>query len=97
MSYKKLFPIGSVVEIEGVKPRVMIIGHLQTQADNHTVWDYAAVPYPIGLIDPAKFILFNHEKITLLYYIGLQDKEGIDYMSSLYLSINNITPDEENK
>ena len=97
MSMKKLFPIGSVVSLEGVLTRVMIIGHMQSQADNHTVWDYAAVPYPVGLLDPDKFILFNHDKINTLYYIGLQDKEGLDYMKNLYLDINNIKePSEEN-
>lgn len=95
MSMKKLFPIGSVVSLEGVATRVMIIGHMQSQADNHQIWDYAAVPYPIGIIDPDKFILFNHDKINVLFFLGLQDKEGLEYMKTLYYHINDIELPEE--
>lgn len=92
MSSKKLFPIGTIVEVEGLAPRFMIIGHLQKQADTEKVWDYAAVPFPVGLLDPDKFLLFNHEKIILLHFIGLQDRESLEYMKSLYYQINNIEP-----
>lgn len=87
---KKIFPIGSVVTLESLTTRVMIVGHMQSQADNHEMWDYAAVPYPVGILDPEKFILFNHEKITTVSFIGLQDKEGLEYMKFLYHRINNI-------
>ena len=87
---KKLFPIGTVVSVEGFSTRVMIIGHLQQQKDTNKVWDYAAVPFPIGLMSPDEFILFEHEKITLLSFIGLQDKEGLEYMKALYYQVNDI-------
>lgn len=89
---KKLFPIGTVVAIEGIKSRVMIIGHTQKQANSDKTWDYAAVPFPIGLIDPEKFILFDHEKIALLSFIGLQDRESLEYMKALCCHINGIDP-----
>ncbi len=94
-SLKKLFPIGSVVSLKNIEGRVMIIGHMQQQEGTETVWDYASVPYPVGLIDPSKFLLFNQDKIMTLYYIGLQDKEGLDYMRQLTLDINNINISEQ--
>ncbi len=47
MSAKKLFPIGTIVEVEGLASRFMIIGHLQKQTDTEKVWDYAAVPFRV--------------------------------------------------
>ena len=85
---KKLFPIGTVLSVEGVPTRVMVIGHLQQQKNSEKIWDYAAVPFPIGLLSPDEFVLFNHDKINLLYFIGLQDKEGLEYMKALYDQIN---------
>lgn len=92
---KKLFPIGSVVKLKDFANRVMIIGHLQKQAKTNEIWDYAAVPFPMGLLDPEKFILFNHEKIELLSFIGLQDSEGLDYMKFLYMKVNDTELPEE--
>ncbi|MCD7730009.1 MAG: DUF4176 domain-containing protein [Oscillospiraceae bacterium] len=85
---KKLFPIGTIVEIDGVVPRYMIIGHIMKESDSDRVWDYAAVPFPIGLLDPEKFLLFNHDKIKVLHFIGLQDTESLEYMKKLYFDIN---------
>lgn len=93
--YKKLFPIGSVVSVEGLENRFMIIGHLQKQSGTDTVWDYAAVPFPVGLIDPTKLLLFNHDKISLLSYIGLQDQEGLKYMEELFYTANELEFEKE--
>lgn len=93
--YKKLLPIGSVVTLEGIKNRLMITGHLQKQANSEIIWDYAAVPYPVGLIDPTHMILFNHDKIVLISYIGLQDEEGLSYMEELFFITNGLEREEK--
>lgn len=93
---KKLFPIGTVVSVDGLPTRVMIIGHLQQQEGAEKIWDYAAVPFPIGLMSPDEFVLFDHEKITLLSFIGLQDKEGLEYMKLLYEHINEADSTNKN-
>lgn len=95
--YKKLLPIGSVVMLEGIKNRLMIIGHLQKQAGTEVIWDYSAVPYPVGLIDPTQMILFNHDKIVLISYIGLQDEEGLGYMEELFYIVNDIEKEKLNE
>ena len=87
---KKLLPIGSVVKLKEVPHKVMIIGHLMTAADDEKQWDYAAVHYPQGLIDPEKFILFNHDSIELMYFIGLQDADGLAYMKDMFVKINGL-------
>lgn len=85
---KKLFTIGSVVKLKNIEKRVMIVGHLQREKEGNKAWDYAGVIFPIGVIDPDKMLLFNHETIERLYFIGLQDDESIDYMRSVFEYIN---------
>lgn len=97
--YKKLLPIGSVVVLDGINNRFMIVGHLMKQAETDITWDYAAVPFPVGLIDPKQLLLFNYDKIKLISYIGLQDEEGLSYMEELFYIANNLKKeklDEEN-
>ena len=47
------------------------------------VWDYSACFYPEGILDPQKMFLFNHDQIAVLYFIGFQDKEGVEFQELL--------------
>lgn len=73
-----LLPVGSVVLLNDSNKRVMIVGRLQRQ-ENGTLWDYSACFYPEGIIDPTKLFLFNHDQIEAVFFIGFQDKEGLDF------------------
>ena len=92
---KKLLPIGSVVKLKDVPQKVMIVGHLVSAADDGKQWDYAAVHYPQGLIDPEKFILFDHGSIELMHFIGLQDAEGLAYMKEMFITLNGLDEADE--
>lgn len=85
---KKLFTVGSVVKLKNVSQRVMIVGHMQQELGRDRVWDYAAVPFPEGVLQSDKFILFDHDNIELLYFIGLQDTESIEYMRNVFEVVN---------
>lgn len=80
---KKYLPIGSVVLLKGSQKRVMVVGVKQKQADSPKVWDYSACLYPEGILDPEKLYLFDTEQIERLYFIGLQDTEGLTFLSKL--------------
>lgn len=76
-------PIGSVVNIENHKSKIMIIGVLQRDANNPTeLYDYSGVDYPVGLIDPDSNYIFNKSQIEQVVFLGywnddqdiLQDK-----------------------
>ena len=83
MSQEKLLPIGSVVLLKESNKRVMVVGRLQRQMGTEKVWDYSACVYPEGILDPQKLFLFNHDQISVLYFIGFQDKEGVEFQELL--------------
>ena len=80
---KKFLPIGSVVLLKGSQKRIMIVGVKQKQADSDKVWDYSACLYPEGILDPEKLFLFDAEQIERLYFLGLQDGEGLAFLDKL--------------
>lgn len=75
----KLLPIGSIVLLKESNKKIMIYGRLQKSFQSGKLYDYIACCYPEGNIDPNKSILFNHEDIECVYFIGFQDKEEIEY------------------
>ena len=80
---KKFLPIGSVVLLKESQKRIMIVGVKQKQANSDKVWDYSACLYPEGILDPEKLFLFDTEQIERLYFIGLQDGEGLAFLNKI--------------
>lgn len=80
---KKYLPIGSVVLLKDSQKRIMIVGVKQKQTNSDKVWDYSACLYPEGILDPEKLFLFDAEQIERLYFVGLQDGEGLAFLSRL--------------
>ncbi|MBP3852488.1 MAG: DUF4176 domain-containing protein [Erysipelotrichaceae bacterium] len=80
---KDYLPLGTVVTLKGGTQRIMIVGRIQKQPDTSRIYDYAAVLWPVGLIDSDHFYLFNHEDIEILYHIGHQDTEEFQYRTVL--------------
>lgn len=83
MKEEKLLPIGSVVLLKDSNKRVMIVGRLQRQQTTGKIWDYSACFYPEGIINPTELFLFNHEQISTLFFVGFQDKEGVEFQEVL--------------
>lgn len=80
---KKFLPIGSVVLLKDSQKRIMIVGVKQKQADSDKVWDYSACLYPEGILDPDRLFLFDSDQIERLYFVGLQDGEGLAFLERL--------------
>lgn len=80
---KKYLPIGSVVLLKESKKRIMIVGVKQKQANSDKVWDYSACLYPEGILDPDRLFLFDSDQIERLYFVGLQDGEGLAFLERL--------------
>ncbi len=80
---KRYLPIGSVVLLKDSQKRIMIVGVKQKQVDSDKVWDYSACLYPEGIIDPDRLFLFDTEQIERLYFVGMQDGEGLAYLEQL--------------
>ena len=68
-------PIGSVVTVEDGTKKLMIIGLLQVKAEDNQIYDYSAVLYPEGYLDPSETYLFNKNQISRVYYLGYVSQE----------------------
>ena len=77
---KRHFPIGTVVLLEGSERRVMIVGLRQQEAGTGKIWDYSGCLYPEGIIDSNSLFLFNQEQIEVLFFIGFQDGESLQFL-----------------
>lgn len=73
---EKYLPIGSVVLLKKGKKRVMVTGFAATAPEtNGKMFDYIGCLYPEGVISSDKNLLFDHEQIDKIYYMGYIDEE----------------------
>lgn len=84
----KYLPIGSVVLLKEGTKRLMIYGINQKEINTDKVWDYVGCLFPEGNIDSEHTYLFNHDDIEQIYFIGLQDKEELEFNEYLVKSTN---------
>ncbi|NFN93483.1 DUF4176 domain-containing protein [Clostridium botulinum] len=87
---KTLLPIGSIVLLKDSNKKLMIIGRLQRELESKSEnqWDYSACLYPEGNLRPESSLLFNHEQIERVYFIGFQDEEELEYNKKISKYIN---------
>ena len=75
-------PIGSVVLLKEGKKRVMVYGRKMKSRDDNKEYDYIGCLYPEGYLSSDDVILFDHNQIQLVYFIGFQDLEEIVYRTN---------------
>lgn len=86
----KLLPIGSVVLLDGGQKKVMITGFYTIPSnDTNTMYDYSGCLYPEGVISSNQTLLFNHNQIVKVYYMGYKDNEEKEFKAKLGEVINN--------
>ena len=81
--YKDLLPIGSIVLLNGGDKRVMICGRIQAKEGDDTIYDYSACYYPEGIVDPTSMFFFNRDAIDTVYFLGFQDKEELEFRTTV--------------
>lgn len=91
MNYEKYLPVGTVVMLKGGKKRAMITGFCAISDDDKTkVYDYSGCLYPEGFISSNQTLLFNHEQIDKIFYLGLIDDEEKQFKQKLNEMIKKI-------
>ena len=91
MNYEKYLPIGTVVMLKGGKKRTMITGFCSiSDGDKSKVFDYSGCLYPEGFLSSNQTLLFNHDQIDKIYYLGLIDEEEKQFKQKLNQVINQI-------
>jgi hypothetical protein len=85
MEIEKYLPIGTVLMLKEAKKRIMIIGYLpvSNKDGEKVIYDYAACLYPEGMISSDKTLLFNHDQIEKIYFIGNNDAETTQFLESI--------------
>lgn len=84
MNNEKFLPIGTVVMLKGGKKRAMIIGFcVSPDEDKNKVYDYSGCLYPEGLIKSNQILIFNHDQIEKIYYMGYIDDEEKTFKKNL--------------
>ena len=85
----KLLPIGSVVMLNNGTKEVMITG-FYTVANNdlNTVYDYCGCMYPEGVIISDQNLLFNHNQIAKVLFIGYRSDKDVEFKRKLTEAIN---------
>ena len=81
--YEYILPIGSVVKVKNVAPRLMVFGILQKSKTSDLRYDYIATAYPEGQYDPALNIGFKHEDIEEVVFKGFEDDDRKAFIATL--------------
>ena len=78
---EKYLPIGTVVLLQNGTKKVMINGYCPVT--DGKIYDYSGVLYPEGVVDPTKSLIFNHNQIGQIFYMGYQDEEQKEFFIKL--------------
>jgi hypothetical protein len=92
MQYEKYLPLGTVVMLHNGTKRVMITGFCAVAEENkNKIYDYSGCLYPEGFISSSKTLLFDHNQIKTIYFLGYSDDEEKQFKMELKNIISNIT------
>ena len=81
---EKLLPIGTVVLLKNGKKRIMITGYFAIEpSEKNKVYDYSGVLFPEGILSTDNILVFNHEQIIRVDYLGLIDKEQQEFIQKI--------------
>jgi hypothetical protein len=81
MNQEKYLPVGTVCELKDGYKKLMITGYLVESEGN--VYDYMGCFYPEGTLFLDKQIMFNHDQIKTIYYMGYTSNESKNFNTKL--------------
>ena len=85
----KLLPIGSVVMLNNGIKEIMITGFYAVSKENpNSIYDYNGCLYPEGVISSDKNLLFNHNQIAKLIFLGYRSNNDVEFKKKLSEYIN---------
>lgn len=80
MNIKKYLPIGTVVLLKNAKKKIMITGFAVRGKESGTrIFDYNGCLYPEGVLASDKNLLFDHDQIEKIYYMGYISEEEREF------------------
>jgi len=89
---ERFLPLGTVVLLKNGNKKVMITGYCCIgKESNGKVFDYSGCMYPEGVLNSNKTLMFNHEQIDKVFYVGYTDEESKEFgkhLKELDIEIN---------
>ena len=61
----------------------MTVSYTHLDVYKRQAYDYSACLYPEGMLNSKDVVLFNHDQIQMIYFIGFQDIEELHFRSLL--------------
>lgn len=90
-----ILPIGSVVTLQDVELKVMVVGYMPRNLDNpEEEHEYTGLFYPLGYRTADQFVQFDMEQVVSIDFIGYQDQEQMEFEEYI-LGLNDGDEDEE--
>ncbi|MBR3897925.1 MAG: DUF4176 domain-containing protein [Bacilli bacterium] len=87
----KYLPIGTIVILKGGRKRLMITGFAcKSEETNNQLFDYCGCLYPEGVIFTDKSILFNHDQIEHIFFMGYVDEDEKAFKVNLEKIVSNM-------
>lgn len=84
MNKEKYLPLGTVCLLKEATKKVMIIGFAARGKETGAqVYDYVACMYPEGMLNSEQNLLFNHDQIKDIYYMGYASSEDNEFKLKL--------------
>lgn len=86
MQNEEILPLGSLVYLKRGTIKMLIIGrsNLITPENKKSIlFDYSAVPYPVGYLGEQKTYYFNQEDIDKVEFKGFSDSEDTQFIKTI--------------
>ena len=87
---EEFLPLGSIVLLKEAKRYVVVIGYTVVEDGSKDIWDYLGCPYPMGVMDPNKNLLFNRDQIEKVVFTGFRDEDGRKFRKKLTDTLKKI-------
>lgn len=88
---EKYLPIGSVVMLKFGHKKLMINGYACKDLNSgDKIFDYSGCVYPEGVLSFDKAIVFDHEQIEKIFFVGYIDNDEKNFMGKLREGISEL-------
>ena len=97
MKPEKYLPIGTIVQLKNAEKKLMITGFVPVDMENekNEIFDYCGCPYPEGVYTMEEILLFNHDDIYKIFYLGYSDEEEVEFKKKLDEGMKTIQTNEK--
>ena len=88
---EKFLPIGTVVILKEAEKKLMVTGFLPIDNEGEPVtYDYSGCVYPEGILSYDETLLFNHEQIDKIFFLGYEDEEEKEFKKELMNELDDL-------